>query len=253
MKKAGSRRIGLLDELRGACVLLMVVYHALYTLGYYAEWAFAMRAFVFFMPAEPFFAGVFVALCGFCCTLSRNNWRRGAQLLVIAAVISFVMAVGFSENAIWFGILHLLAVCILLYAVVEKGLKRVPWWVGVPVCVLLAVFLWHLPVQESAGYVGFPGHPLWTVPDKVTAQVWLYPLGLGRLEGPQGDYFPLIPWAFVFFAGAFAGRLVPYLSAWCRRIHCRPLAFLGRHALVIYVAHQPIIYGVWFLCHRVIG
>ena len=88
-------RIALLDELRGLCVLLMVVYHGLYTLGYYLDIAACRRLFHFFTPVEPLFAGIFIFLCGLCCPLSHSNLKRGALLAVVAAGVSLVMAVGF--------------------------------------------------------------------------------------------------------------------------------------------------------------
>ena len=70
-------RIHILDELRGLCVVLMVVYHALYTLAASFLSPLALKLYTFFYPAEPFFAGVFIVLCGVSCRLSRNNVLRG--------------------------------------------------------------------------------------------------------------------------------------------------------------------------------
>lgn len=242
-----KERIALLDEVRGLCVVLMVVYHGLFTLGWYADMAVCRRLFRFFMPVEPFFAGVFIFLCGLCCTLSHSNLKRGALLAVVAAGVSAVMAVGFPENAIWFGVLHLLAVCILLYALIHRVISRIPGWLGAAVCGVLLLLCWHLPVQYENGFFGIRG--LWevAVPEQVTACAWLYPLGLGRIAGTQGDYFPLLPWVFCFFGGSFLGNYIHRLPPILKRLHIPPLAFIGRHALLFYVVHQPIIYGVSFL------
>ncbi len=236
-------RIALLDEVRGLCVVLMVVYHGLFTLGYYVDLAFCRRLFFFFMPVEPFFAGVFIFLCGLCCTLSRNNLKRGLLLLAVAVGVSAVMAVGFPENAIWFGVLHLLATCILLYAVLHRMIARVPGWLGAAACAVLLLLCWHLPVQYANGFFGIRGFWEVPVPYRMVQCQWLYPLGLGRIPGEQGDYFPLFPWVFCFFGGSFSGKYVHRLPTALKRLHLPPLAFVGRHALLIYVAHQPIIYG----------
>lgn len=251
MNTAKKPRIALLDEVRGLCVVLMVVYHGFYTFGYYLEGeahASLARAcrelFDFFMPVEPLFAGIFIFLCGLCCTLSRNNLKRGALLAVVAAGVSAVMAIGFPDDAIWFGVLHMLAVCILLYALLHRVIARVPGWLGATVCALLLFLCWNLPVQYADGFFGIRGVWEIAVPQEVTRQQWLYPLGLGRIDGVQGDYFPLLPWVFCFFGGSFLGRYVHNLPPCLKRPHWPPLSFIGRHALVVYVIHQPIIFGV---------
>ncbi len=242
-----KERIALLDEVRGLCVVLMVVYHGLFTLGWYADVEVCRDLFRFFTPVEPFFAGVFIFLCGLCCTLSRSNLKRGALLAVVAAGVSVVMAVGFPENAIWFGVLHLLATCILLYSLLHRIIARVPGWLGAVVCAVLLLLCWHLPVQYENGFFGIRNVWEVTVPYRMVQCEWLYPLGLGRISGTQGDYFPLLPWIFCFFGGSFLGQYVHSLPAVLKRSHVPPLAFVGRHALVFYVVHQPLIYGIAFL------
>lgn len=67
----------------------------------------------------------------------------------------------------------------------------------------------------------------------------------------SSDYFPLMPWLFLFWAGLFAGRAVhgTPLAAACARVpRCRAAEWLARHALVIYVVHQPLAAGlVWLI------
>ena len=104
-----------------------------------------------------------------------------------------------------------------------------------------------------------------------------YPQCLGRLSGfwlPQTlyancvtayfgfypwwfystDYFALLPWLFLFWAGYFLydvvgrQRMEPL-----RRSVCPPLGWLGRHSLLLYLLHQPVIYGVLLVVFRVLG
>ncbi len=251
MKTAKKPRIALLDEVRGLCVVLMVVYHGFYTFGYYLDSEkhetlarTCRELFDFFMPIEPLFAGIFIFLCGLCCTLSRNNLKRGALLALVALGVTVVMAVGFPDDAIWFGVLHMLSVCILLYALLHRTIAKTPGWLGAAVCAMLLWLCWNLPVQYAAGFFGIRN--VWEVP--VPAHVmrikWLYPLGLGRIGGVQGDYFPLLPWLFCFFGGSFLGRYIHRLPRCLKCSHLPPLSFVGRHALIIYVVHQPIIWGI---------
>lgn len=67
------------------------------------------------------------------------------------------------------------------------------------------------------------------------------------------DYFPLLPWLFLFWAGYFLhhlvgrGRLAPL-----RRSVCPPLGWMGRHSLVLYLLHQPVILGVLTAVFRLV-
>ena len=243
-----SKRIHLLDELRGLCVLLMVFFHGFYTLGYMIGWDVFADLFWFFEPVEPIFAGVFIALCGFSCHLSHSNLRRGLLLVAVAVGMSAVLYDVMPDSMIWFGVLHLQSVCILLFAAIRRLLGRVPMFIGIPVCIALFLLTVHLPLADGAGYFGWRGW--FTVPTPDLGP-WAYPIGMGYAFGM--DYFPLLPWMFVFFGGAFLGHSADRLPAFCYRRHARPLAFLGRHALIIYLAHQPIIYGAAWLLSLVIA
>lgn len=248
-------RIPLLDEIRGLCVLLMVIYHAFYTLGYIIGFPVCRRLFGFFSPAEPVFAALFILICGLCCHLSHNNLRRGGLLALAAAGVSAVTAVILPEEPIWFGVLHLLACCILLFALLHRPLSRLPAAAGLAICVALFLLCWSVPVQEGKGFFGIPGLFTWEIPAALVRQKWLYPLGLGRIGGVQSDYFPLLPWMFCFFAGSFIGRWVAAgrLPGWAYRRHLPPLDFLGRHALAVYILHQPLIYGAGLAAAALLG
>ncbi len=244
-----ARRIHFLDELRGFCIILMVFYHAFYTVGYMFGVSFAVDLFEFFSPAEPFFAGIFIFICGICCNLSHSNLKRGLLLAGVAVLMSAVLwcAVRLTilepSTMIWFGILHLLAICILLYVLLRPTLLFLPAWLGVAISVLLFLLCWHVSPYEGS-YFGFPG--LFTVATPPTDRTILsYVLGLCYV-GSTGDYFPLLPWVFCFFAGTHVGRWRRRFPAWMSRRRFTLLAAIGKYSLWIYLAHQPVIYGLCF-------
>ena len=69
-------------------------------------------------------AGSFIAISGVCARLSKRPLRRG--LIVLAAAL-LVSAVTYLIRApVYWGILHLLGVCMLLYAAVRKRWERLP-------------------------------------------------------------------------------------------------------------------------------
>lgn len=252
MCRVSQRRIHFLDELRGFCVVLMIFFHLFYVLGYLFDIPLGQTLFEFFYPVQPFFAGIFIALCGLSCNLSHNNLKRGLLLAAIAALISLVMwcavfwgIVG--ENSyIWFGILHCLAVCILLYASLRPLLRLLSPWFGILISAALLFLCWHIPF-ENGGYFGIPGVFAWKIPLAPANTPWLYPLGLCPVYN-TADYFPLIPWFFCFLLGS-------YIGIWARagkfpkalyRSRVPFLSVIGKHSLWIYALHQPIIYAVCF-------
>ena len=243
-----SRRIHFLDELRGLCVILMVFYHAFYTAGFMFGLPIAQKLFMFFQPVEPLFAGVFVFLCGMCCNFSHNNLKRGALLAGVAVAMSLVLWGAVkqswlrSDSVIWFGILHCLAACILLYVLLRPTIRLIPAWLGLLICALLFVLCWHVPLDEG-GYFGIAGVFRWYIPHADGMNPFLYPFGLCR-SSAAGDYFPLIPWFFHFLGGTYFGTWK--MPRWMSRSRFPLFSKVGKYAIWIYLAHQPVIYGLCY-------
>lgn len=229
-------RIQLLDALRGFCIILVIAYHLGYDLvarGILPEGALYNPVLGFL---QPFFAGVFIVLAGVSSRFSRSNLKRGLVLLGCATLVS---AVSFAVLPDWglswevvtgaykpakgefvgvpilFGILHLLAACVLLYALLEKLKIAAPF-------VLLAAFL--LP---RFGVTEWPALP-------------------------SADYFPIVPWGFLFFFGVWLGGPIRD-GVFPKRFYTAKIPVfpvIGRHTLLIYLAHQPVLYGIFWLIER---
>lgn len=255
------RRISLLDELRGLSIVLMVFFHAFYLIGYEFDIEFFQELYAFFSPAQPYFAGLFIFICGISCNLSHSNVKRGLLLAGVAALMSMVLwcAVWWRMlspgNYIWFGILHLLAVCILLYALLRPTLKYIPPVLGFVCCLVLFVLCYHIPYDQG-GYFGLRGLFTVGIPAAATDHPLLYPFGLCPVSA-CGDYFPLLPWFFCFLGGSFVGVWATRgkFPKWTYRCRFPWLAATGRHTLLIYLFHQPILYllceVIGWLIHRI--
>lgn len=246
-----KRRVVVLDELRGLAIVLMVFYHAFYLIGYTFDAPLCRTLFQFFYPVQPFFAALFVFLCGISCNFSRNNVKRGLLLAAVAILLSAVLwcAVFWRmltpDNYIWFGVLHLLAVSILLYALLKPTLRLLPPWLGLLLCAVLFLLTYHLP-DANGGYFGMKGLFMWAVPTASQDNPWLYALGLCPVT-LSGDYFPLLPWFFCFLGGTFVGRWKT--PKWAYRSRVPFLAAVGKQSLWVYLFHQPALY---LLCEAVL-
>ena len=237
MSKASvSKRIWEIDFLRGLSIILVVGYHLLYDLGAYVGikrflgWSTDLST-VAWTVAQHFFAGLFIILSGTSSTLTRSNIRRGLRLLAVSLAVTAVTYVFDPSSAVWFGILQLLAVSILIFgAAFEKArpLTCAAW--GVVVFVLSAA----LHLLERGMTIRFD---------------WLLPFGIHSPGYSSFDYFPLIPWLGVFLIGAALGRSVyaPRRSLLPWRLPQTFVNAAGRHSLLIYIAHQPVILGVLYV------
>ena len=223
---AGKQRIPLIDVLRGLAVLLMVIHHFLYDLVAFCGapgWLFSNPVFDFL---HFVFAGLFILLSGVSSNFSRSNVKRGLKALTCALVITAVTVV--MDMPILFGVLHLLGTCMVLYGLTRPLWEKLPFWV-VPAVSLLGLVL----TGDMVGGVSSESRWLWMLG-------WTY-------EGfVSTDYFPLLPWVFVFLLGTWAGKYIKAgrMPAWFYQTDCPPLAAVGRHSLVIYVLHQPVLYGL---------
>lgn len=252
-KRSPARpRYHLLDELRGFAVVCMVFYHGFFLLAQVFGLSLGDRLLRFFMPAEPFFAGFFILLSGVASELTRSNLRRGLRLSAVAlgltAATWFLTLFGL-ELTIWFGILHLLAVSMLAVAAVNRWIRKIPAPAGLAACVLLFFCTNHI----GDGYLGFSFFK-WDLPAGLYDLPWLFPLGICRSDFFSADYFPVFPWIFVFFAGAFLGTyaLKDRFPLFFQKKFCPPLDVAGRHALLIYVLHQPVLFGLFSLIQLIL-
>jgi uncharacterized membrane protein len=229
-------RIWEIDFLRGLSIILMVGYHLLYDLGEFR----GVERFLGFSTdlasgawtaAQLFFAGLFVLLSGISSTLSRNNVRRGLRLLAVSLAVTVVTYFFDPMSAVYFGILQCLAVSILLYG---------------------AAFTKSGPGATAAAgalVIGFGRLLSFLTRGAVIRFDWLLPFGIHSPTFSSFDYFPLFPWLGIFLIGSALGKSV-YASK-RSLVPCRlpetPVNAAGRHSLLIYIVHQPVIMGVFYV------
>lgn len=237
-------RYPFLDEARGAAVFMMIVYHLLYDGVVFAGWPVPL-----FSPPLSYWqdsiGALFILLSGCMCHFSRSNLRRGLRCLGAACAITAVTFFFVPIVADWFGVLHFLGCAMLLYPLARPLLDRVP-----PLPAALALFLlFWIAFPVSSGKLGVPPFQI-PLPAFLYRNFFTAVLGFPPYNFVSSDYYPLLPWIFLFFCGSLLGRILlscgpsrPGLL----RCRCRPLAFLGRHSFFIYLIHQPVLYGLFLL------
>lgn len=237
-----KNRIYLLDELRGLCIILMVAYHFFYSAGMMYHYDWAVNIFNLLRPWQPILPISFVLLSGIACNLSHNNILRGIKLLIVAVGITLVTYFFMPEQVIWFGIIHFIAFANIICAPLKKPILKIPSLVGVIIFGLMFVATYNI----QAGCIGFMPDFAIKLPDILYSTDYTMMFGFYSPSFYSADYFPLIPWLFLFMAGISLGKKIHKLPKILKKKHIRPLAFVGRHTLVIYIAHQPIILGILY-------
>ena len=240
--KTSTGRIWELDFFRGCMILLMFLAHFLYDLMLFGTiWSFADPAFT--EPANAAWAylisddyllfdsvivfGFFLA-AGISSALTRSGWMHGLKVLGFAFVIS--LCSGLFGIVIRFGVLHALGVSMLFEALLRSLKAPAPLIFGLA---LLLILLGLYPMM------GFP------LPEALTPWSWFFE-AFGWPIGVYDDYTPLIPHLGLFLLGSLAGRTVyaekRSLAPEARPALGRPVEFLGRHSLFVYVTHQLVLF-----------
>lgn len=230
-----KKRIWELDAFRGICLIGMIGVHLVYDLT-------VLYKIITWQPPDIFvfvqrWGGLlFLLLSGICVTLGSRSVRRGIIVFVAGLIVSGVTygmyRFGFSGKSIviYFGVLHCLGVCMLLWGCFRK----LPWW---------ALALFGLAFTALGLYFR----------TLTVENPWLFPLGLTTQTFVTSDYFPILPNFGYFLLGAVLGKtlyrrketLLPGVNP--KNPILRFLQWMGRQSLWIYLLHQPILNGICML------
>lgn len=231
-----KKRIWELDALRGLCILGMVVVHFVYDLvELYGliEWEYPPL----FTFVQSWGGVLFLLISGICVTLGSRCIRRGLLVfacgLVVSGVTYGMYHFGFATKSliIYFGVLHCLGVCMLLWPVFRK----LPHWalaLAGLILVLAGFYVRELPWVDT---------------------YYLMIFGIPWKGFASSDYFPLLPYLGFFLMGSALGKsvyrkketLLPKVNA--QNPIIRFFLLCGKHSLWIYLLHQPILSGIFYL------
>lgn len=233
-------RIHFLDSLRGFTLVHMILFHLCYDL-------------VFFLGLDmPWYTGwpgrlwgcsirwSFILISGMVFSKGRHPFRRGIVLMGWGCVLTLVTWLVTPEALIRFGVLSFLGAASLIGAVVHPYLKKIPAVGGIFCCAVLLAVTW--PV--CGGGLGLGDEVLWKLPDAFYGTRWLYWMGFPDGTFYSADYFPVLPWIFLFFIGIYLAEVFRGRGVMRGEGCWKPgvMARLGRCSLYIYLIHQPVIY-----------
>lgn len=232
-----ARRYETLDTIRGFALISMILYHASWDLVYMfgADWPWyhGFAAHVW----QQSICWTFILLSGYCFSLGRHQLRRGLTVFLCGALVTAVTWVFMPENLVLFGVLTLLGSSMLLTSGFQHLLQKIPPRAG-----LAGSFLLFLLTRDvNAGYLGFEGTRIFRVWDGARDLSTAF-AGFPPADFFSTDYFSLLPWFFLFLTGYFLFRLRRSEVRETRRVPL--ITAMGRHSLLIYMLHQPVIYAL---------
>ncbi|WP_245413410.1 heparan-alpha-glucosaminide N-acetyltransferase [Mangrovicella endophytica] len=235
--KPVRRRIDSLDIARTLALIAMAVYHFTWDLEFFGYVARGLTGHGGWKLFARGIASSFLFLVGVSLVLAHARgirWRpfakRLAQVVAGAAAITVVTYFTTPNAFVFFGILHQIAFASL----VGLLFLRLPF----PITALLGAAIIATPFLVST--------PL-------TNSRWLAWIGLPERQPLSNDLVPVLPWFGVVLLGIAFARLAQRVG-WIEKLRAlgpaprwlQPAALLGRHTLLFYLLHQPILFGlVW--------
>ena len=243
-------RLHLIDELRGFWLINMIIYHAIWDLVniFHCNWQWYKSDIAFYWQQSICWSFIFIS--GFCWKMSRKNLKRGLLVFGGGLVITLATLLFMPGSRVIFGVLTLIGSSMLLMIPCDKVLRKVNPLVGVIISFL--IFLLVYPVND--GYLGIAGQKWLMLPRELYTSMFTTYLGFPMPGFWSTDYFSIIPWFFLYMTGYFMHGVVLGERKECKVLTtsiCPPLGFIGKHALIIYMLHQPVVYGMLTLWHMI--
>ena len=232
---SGTARYPEIDLLRGIAILMMIVFHTVFDCsffhivpfnidtGFWRDFAYATASLFLLV------AGISLSISHARATahlqgraLTKKFLLRGAGIFACGMLVTVATWWYLQEGFVIFGILHLIGLAIML----SPLFFRFRTW-NAAMGIAFILIGWILAaIPGPAALLVFGIHPLtfWSV-----------------------DYTPVFPWMGLVLIGMAAGeyfypggeRKRAMISLPERAVS--PVVFLGRHSLVIYLVHQPLI------------
>lgn len=239
-------RFDSLDALRGMAIVWMTVFHACFDLNHFGYLTQNFYVDPFWTWQRTAIVSLFLGCAGLGQAAAQVRqvplarfMRRWSAIAGCALLVSAGSYAVFPQSYIYFGVLHGMAVMLLLLRLV--GRQRLAYLAAFALaCLVLPVLYRHFSQDLPAQWVGLLNHKAFSV------------LGLVTAKPHTEDYVPLLPWFGVMLLGYVWGRhllrnpasqLGGYLRQPARRPVAKAMAWLGRRSLPYYMLHQLVLLG----------
>ncbi len=247
-----------LDVLRGICLISMILYHTVWDLvyiyGFDWEWYRSVPANIW----QQSICWGFIMLSGFCIPFGKKVLRRGMVVFGAGCIITIVTLIVMPDQPIIFGVLTLIGSSMLIVGAADKFVRKfINAEYGIA-GMIVSFLMFAFTYSANKGFVGFFTLRLIDLPEFLYKNYFTTFWGFRHREFFSTDYFSVFPWIFLFLTGYFANFVVMKsekcagLRSLLEKGHNGVCAWLGRHSLLIYMLHQPVVYGIlYIMLHKI--
>lgn len=244
-----KKRLRTIDTLRGITILSMIGFHAcwdLYSFGFIpAEKLFGTGCYIW----QQSICWSFILISGYCFSMGSHHLKRGLMSLCGGILITIFTCLFMYEDRDIFGVLWMLGASTLVMIFLDKILpkKRSKAVVGL----IVSAVLFFLTRDINNGYLGFESIKIAALPTYLYKGYFMTFLGFKKPDFYSTDYFSFIPWFFLFTLGYFLNKIFRGTTFEDKALThgIKPLETIGRHSFIIYMAHQPVVYGIIYLIY----
>ncbi len=239
MNKTIEKRFWEIDFLRGIAIIMMIIFHLMFDLSYFGSYSINISS-GFWLYFARSIATVFIFLVGVSLAISFSKkknlreWRirnikRGLIVFSWGLIITLLTLVFLREGTIYFGILHFIGISILISTF------------------FVNLRIWNLLLGTLLMLIGV------YIRNFSFDSPWFLWLGLQPSNFYTLDYYPLLPWFGLVLIGIFFGNLLYKKNKRKFKLPEMPqnyltgfFGFLGKHSLLIYLLHQPILIALLY-------
>lgn len=236
-----------IDVVRGLAILGMVGFHTAFIAQFLFDIILCSQPFLW--EAIPMFGDIFFILAGLSLYIgaSRGKYpsllpgiQRSGFLLLVGLLITCATYLFDFGGKIYFGVLHCMGLSTFISFLVLRLPKNLIL-VSSTLIITLGMYYQYIPYTCCS-----------------PSLCWLYPYFCPILD-PRLDHYSLIPSLGFMLLGISLGkqyypqgtrafsqtRLADYVFG------VRGLSLIGRHSLLIYCLHSPIIYAILYLMNQI--
>ena len=149
----------------------------------------------------------------------HKTLKRFFTLILLALFVSLASYFTFPKSWIYFGVLHFIAFA-SIFALLFLRFTWINLFLGLVMVILFVLDIIHMH--------------------------WLYNFVQPSLHLPKytEDLVSFFPWFGIVLIGMFIGKKSLYMFPIAENSFTNSIAFLGKYSLFIYMAHQPLLFGL---------
>ena len=217
--------------MRGIAIIMMIAFHFIYDLNsfgfsdipLFTHWAgIAWRCLIVFLFLSA--VGISLVIAHSKGIKFKKFLKRLLYLGIAALFVSAGTYVMFPDGWVYFGILHL----IWFSTIIAISFVNLPKTSLLIAALILIGAIFDQPNLSFISYLLEPYLPFGSV-----------------------DYYPLFPWLSFVFIGIYLGHNPYYQKIFIFRLNW--LEVIGKHALIIYLTHQIVLFSVVSLAYNLLN